>query len=239
MLWSNEHPPLVTAARLGDSQIITLLLDAGAEVDRGLKKITPLMYASYFGHLEAARTLIARGATAKAEAKTPDRSANKVSAIRFAAAGGHIDLVKLLWDSGVPAKDKNSTLLVNAAAKNDVPVIQLLLTEGVDVNLPDPLTDKHALEIAARNANAETVAVLVGAGATVDFGRKLSPLWNAVYGLGNLRDKQRTPELVERYVRVAKILLAAGARPKAALEWQTDLKKCVPLVELLEATAKK
>jgi ankyrin repeat protein len=73
MTWSNGHLPLVTAARLGDPQIIGMLLDAGVDPNRGKQKITPLMYACYFGHFEAARMLIARGADAKMEGKTPDR----------------------------------------------------------------------------------------------------------------------------------------------------------------------
>lgn len=240
MLWSNGHLPLVTAARLGDPQIINLLVNAGADVDRGLKKITPLMYASYFGHLEAARILIARGANARAEARTLDRVADRVDAIRFAATNGYIELVKLLWDSGVPAKEKNSTLLIDAARKNDVLAIQRLLADGVDVNMPDPLTDKRALDVAAQNGNPEAVAALLAGGAAANPSkRELSPLWHVVYGLGEHGDKRRTPELVERYIGVANILLAAGARPKGALEWQTNLGKCGPLVELLNAVDKK
>ena len=241
MLWSNGHLPLVTAARLGDLQIITLLLDAGADVDRGKGKITPLMYACYFGHLEAARILIGRGANPKAEAKEPDLVAKKVTPIVYAAKHGHIEIVKLLWDSGVPAKEKNSTLFIDAARRNDVPAIQRLLAEGLDVNQPDPLTGERALNMAAQDGNAEAAAVLVAAGALVDpSARELPALWFAVNGFGVLRsDKQRTPDVVERYVGTAKVLLAAGARSNTFIESEAKRMKCTPILELFKPAAKK
>ncbi len=239
MLWSNDHPPLVTAARLGDLQVISLLLDAGADVDHGVEKITPLMYACYFGHLEAARILIDRGANAKAEGKEPDRVAKKVSPIFYAARRGDAELVKLLWDSGVPAKDKNSTLLVCAARKNDVPAIQRLVAEGVDANSPDPLTGESALNMAAQDGNVEAAAELVAAGSTVNPpGRELSPIWYALNGLGYRRRGQtRTPEIVQRYATTVKVLLTAGARPNTHIVSCAKRIQYAPILELL--TAKK
>ncbi|HEV2328328.1 MAG TPA: hypothetical protein VGY56_06025 [Verrucomicrobiae bacterium] len=121
-----------------------------------------------------------------------------------------------------------------------MPAIRRLVAEGVDVNVPDPLTDKRTLIVAAQDGNPEATAALVAGGAAVNAPtRELSPLWHAVYGLGERRDKQCTPELLERYIGVANILLAAGARPKTALEWQANLSKCGPLVDFLRAAGKK
>jgi ankyrin repeat protein len=238
MTWSNGHVPLVTAARLGDVQIINLLLDAGADVNRGLQTITPLMYASYFGHLEAGRILISRGANAKTEGKTPDRVASKVSAIYYAAARGDIEFAKLLWESGVPAMDKNATLLVQAARRNDVPTIQQLLSAGVDVNGLDPLTRERAVDMAAQNGNADASAALAAAGAVVNRPpRELQPLWYVLNGLcrRGWRQPQGT-EVFQRYVDTVKVLLNAGARARDGLA-TAERMQCAPLVDLLKATA--
>ena len=57
--------PLHVAAIRGDSRIITLLLDAGAEIDaRGEYGHTPLHEAVGQGHIEAVRLLLSRGADA-------------------------------------------------------------------------------------------------------------------------------------------------------------------------------
>lgn len=246
MTWSNGHLPVVTAARLGDSQILEMLLNAGADPNRGLQKITPLMYACYFGHLDAARTLIAHGAEVTQEGKTPDRVAEKVTAIGYAAKRQHIELVKLLWDSGVPAVNKNSTLLVDAARKNDAQSIKRLLSEGADVNLADPLIGERPLDIASQNGNAEAATALMAAGAIVNPSpREFPPLWQALNGIMKLGSRKlMTPETVERYVRLINSLLAAGARPDVSVYGTTPISmaeqiKCDPIVELLKAAVEK
>jgi ankyrin repeat protein len=72
--------PLHVAAIQGDTRMISLLLDAGAEIDaRGEYGHTPLHEAVGQGHIEAVRLLLSRGADASVTndwGQTPKHSAN-------------------------------------------------------------------------------------------------------------------------------------------------------------------
>jgi uncharacterized protein len=71
--------PLHVAAIRGDTRMIALLLDAGAEIDaRGEHGHTPLNEAVGQGHVEAVRLLLSRGADASIPndwGETPKESA--------------------------------------------------------------------------------------------------------------------------------------------------------------------
>lgn len=240
--WSNGHLPLTMAARVNRPETIAALIEAGADVNRGKDGITALMVAAYFGHIEAGRALIERGADVKRECKTPDRLKNTISPVLLAAAGRHIDMVKLLWDSGAPAKDKKPTLLLAAAERGDVKEIKSLIAEGADPNAQDSLTKEWPLCAAANSGSPASVEVLLKAGASATPApRQTAPLLVAVGGLEHkLRLKQASAEVVEDYVQVAKLLLAAGARPNVSffgispLSLAQDM-KCKPLIEILKA----
>jgi ankyrin repeat protein len=240
--WANGHLPLTMAARTNNFEIITALIDAGAEVNRGKEGITPLMVAAYFGHLEAARVLIERGADVKRECKTPDRLKNTISPVLLAAERKHPAMVKLLWDAGAPAKDKKPTLLLAAAESGDVKEIERLLAEGADPNEPDPLTREWPLCAAANAGRPAAVEALLKAGASATPApRQTAPILMAVSGLEHkLRLKEASAEVVENHVQVAKLLLAAGAKPNvrffgySPLSLAEDL-KCKPLIEVLKA----
>ena len=59
--------PLHAAARTGDVEAITQLLDGGAEVDAEKNGATPLFVACEGGHVDAARLLLERGAALKVD----------------------------------------------------------------------------------------------------------------------------------------------------------------------------
>jgi ankyrin repeat protein len=240
--WSNGHVPLTMAARTNNVEIITALIDSGAEVNRGKEGITPLMVAAYFGHLEAARALIEHGADVTRECKTPDRLKNTISPVLLAAERKHTAMVKLLWDAGAPAKDKKPTLLLAAAESGDVKEIKRLLAEGADPNAQDPLTKEWPLCAAANSGSPAAVEALLKTGASATPApRQTAPLLMAVSGLEHkLRLEEAPPEVVEGYVQVAKLLLAAGAKPNvrffgfSPLSLAEDM-KCMPLIEALKA----
>lgn len=242
--WANGHLPLTMAARANNAEIINQLIADGADVNRGKEGITPLMVAACFGHLEAARALIERGADVSRECKTPDRLKETISPVLLAAKGRHVGLVKLLWEAGAPAKDKRPTLLVAAAKRGDANEITTLLADGADPNAPDPLTKEWPLNAAAHAGQPAGVEALLKGGAnTTAMPKQLAPLFTAVSALEyKTRQGQATPQVVEGYVAVAKLLLTAGAKANASFFGMTPLSmaeemKCKPLIEVLKATA--
>ena len=57
--------PLHAAARTGDVEAMTLILDGGAEVDAKKDCTTPLIVACEHGHVDAVRILLERGAVSE------------------------------------------------------------------------------------------------------------------------------------------------------------------------------
>jgi ankyrin repeat protein len=92
---------------------------------------TPLHYAAYFGHAEAARYLIGIGADVSAVSMDPLRN----QPLHAAASSGHADLVRLLLESGADPRAEQTgqwTALHGAAEKGHARVVQLLLDRGAD-----------------------------------------------------------------------------------------------------------
>jgi len=121
------------AACVGDIERLTELL----EVEPGLVDATasdgfsPLQLACFFGHLDAARLVLGRGA------RTATVSANEMAihALNAAAAGGHAEIVALLLDAGAdPDATQHGgwTPLMSAAANGDDTAVDVLLDHGAD-----------------------------------------------------------------------------------------------------------
>jgi len=125
-LRNTEETPLHIAARLGNADIVTLLLKDGANVDAVTKDgATPLHIATKDGHDEVASILIENGASL--------HSANKkgFSPLHMAAKYGNIKVAHLLIDRKAPvdAQGKNNVTPLHCAAHYDHPNIALLLLE--------------------------------------------------------------------------------------------------------------
>ena len=101
---ANTSPPvdaeqveaLQEAARQGDAEEITRLLDAGVPVD-GTNQYgaTALTYAASKGHLDVAQLLVERGADVNAS----DTFYSSTPA-GWAAYDGHVEMVRVLYESG-------------------------------------------------------------------------------------------------------------------------------------------
>ena len=91
------NTPLHDAARYGQLNQVTLLLDKGAMASITSDGYSPLHYACQEGHLGVAKKLLERHPFQK------DLSTkNKSTALHLAALKGHAAIVKFLLDSGVP-----------------------------------------------------------------------------------------------------------------------------------------
>ena len=90
--------PLHPAAKRGDVDAMTQLLDDGAEVNTEINGTTPLYCACKGGHVDAARLLLERGA--KIDETSIFKGMEGVTPLHIASYGGHIEVVRLLLERG-------------------------------------------------------------------------------------------------------------------------------------------
>jgi ankyrin repeat protein len=87
----NQFMPIMAATALGDTNMVSLLVEKGAEVNvKNASHTTPLMFAAMNGHTEAVRLLLSYGA----EVNTVNQMGR--TAAMFAAADGSTQILELL-----------------------------------------------------------------------------------------------------------------------------------------------
>lgn len=143
--------------RQGDAAQLGPLLDAGLKANlRNHKGDTLLMLATYHGHLDAARLLLAHGAN-------PDtRNDQGQSPIVGAAFKGNAEMVELLLDSGADiegAGPAGKSALMMAAMFNRTQIVELLLKRGADLSARD--VNGLSVADAARLMGAGDTAALI------------------------------------------------------------------------------
>jgi ankyrin repeat protein len=137
LLAADPELDVFEAAAVGRADRLRELLDqdpglANAWADDGFQ---PLGLASFFGHLEAARLLVERGA----EVNAASRNEMKVMPLHSAAATGdpeaRYELAKLLLDNGADPTARQQddyTPLMAAEQHGDERLRELLLDHGAD-----------------------------------------------------------------------------------------------------------
>ena len=125
---------------------------------------SPLYYASLFGRLEVASSLLDEGADIQAECGFFE------NALTAAAHGGHESVVQLLLSQGADIKAKNrmhGSALCAAAGQGHEPVVRLLLSQGAYGNKNgEDLCP--ALSEAAKNGHESVIQLLLSSGASVN-----------------------------------------------------------------------
>ena len=157
------------AAEAADLAIVRLLVEAGSDVigDGDDHRLGVLGWATCFktARTDVADYLLAQGARL-----------NLWSAIALGRVDDVRDFVKAdptLLAAPMSRSEHRRTPLHHAAAKNQAEVARLLLDLGADPNATD-LTGATALVTAAQDGSDATVALLIEAGARIDFIAALS-----------------------------------------------------------------
>lgn len=114
---------------------------------------SPLMMAALKGHLQAAKSLIARDADVNKTGWAP---------LHYAATNGHLDIMRLLLDNHayIDAESPNKTTpLMMAASYGSAEAVKLLLESGADPALRN-MQGLSAIDF-AQKANRKDVADLI------------------------------------------------------------------------------
>jgi hypothetical protein len=131
----SEVTPLHVAASAGHSDILSFLIEHGADINgRGIFGCTPLLRVSGMSRLEAGQFLLNRGADI--DVQTDD----KITALMYASAGGHAEFARMLLERGAMIDARGffgRTALHFAAQNGETEVARLLLERGADARVLD------------------------------------------------------------------------------------------------------
>jgi quinoprotein dehydrogenase-associated probable ABC transporter substrate-binding protein len=174
-------PPLVTAAKAGETDAARLLLAYGARTDlTDADGWAPVLSAAAYNHPEIIRLLASRGAsvdTSDPNGFTPLAVASEEGKYDAALAllelranpnarGGQRALTPLMVVASQRPPDSRAVQLTQAAGP--IELARALLAHGADVNATDA-DGVTALMIAAARNNPAMISVLVQAGARLDL----------------------------------------------------------------------
>ncbi len=180
-------PPLIEAARAGDSAAVRALLEQGADAGgRAADGATALHWAAYLDDRTAAELLIDAGADVAAANRAG------VTPLSLAAAGAGAELVARLLEAGGDPNERlqgGETPLMMAARTGRLAVMDVLLDGGADVNAAEERRGTTALMWAAANEHPDAVRLLVERGADVSARSRTVPMGRGPYLAPIARDR--------------------------------------------------
>jgi hypothetical protein len=154
----DRDTPLISAASVGDADVVRALIEAGADLDAvsapdsgGVPSGTALAHAAVFGMTEVLDVLVAAGA--------------RIDSLEMAAAAGDVTG----WPLGRYTLQSRLRALVFAVQYQRLEVIDQLIAAGTPVNEPDAEWGRLPLHTAAGDGRAASVRRLLAHGADPDL----------------------------------------------------------------------
>jgi ankyrin repeat protein len=152
----NVQAPLMLAAKCGHTEIATLLLDRGADVNWTVHSISALRYAVEAGQEPVARVLLERGI----DVDSLDMFDNTTALIDAATIGDEA-LVSLLLGYGADTElFGDHSALMCASEAGHLGVVRMLLAKGAHVGHECPNCGMTALTLAMANGHTLIVVEL-------------------------------------------------------------------------------
>jgi hypothetical protein len=161
-----HETPMHAAADAGHANIISLLIEHGADMEARSTSInggTPLDLAARGRRLEVGQCLLDRGANINA------RNRRLRTPLIYAVLVRHVEFVRMLLERGATIDAQSisgTTALSHAAARGDTQAVRLLLEHGADINVCDNkgrtasqvTTEQEIVELLSRfGASAKSV----------------------------------------------------------------------------------
>ena len=168
LVGSKRASPLHMAAEKGQTNLVKVLLDWGANInatDANWQGGTALPRAARQGHIEVVKLLLDRGAAIDATTN------NGWAAHHWAAHGGHIEVVKVMLDRGAAIDARAGdgwTALHQAARDGHIEVVKVLLDRGAAIDATVDYKGVTALHQAALWGHIEVVKLMLDKGAAID-----------------------------------------------------------------------
>ncbi|XP_052760903.1 ankyrin repeat domain-containing protein 17-like isoform X2 [Mya arenaria] len=165
---SNHDTALTLACAGGHSELVTLLLNKGADIEhRDKKGFTPLILAATAGHTDVVEILLENGADIEAQSER-----TKDTPLSLACSGGRYEVVELLLCRGANKEHRNVsdyTPLSLAASGGFVNIIKLLLSHGAEINSrTGSKLGISPLMLAAMNGHTAAVKLLLDMGSDIN-----------------------------------------------------------------------
>ena len=192
-----EFAPIYIAAASHQSNVMKVLLEAGANLESESPYGTTLTFAAMTGNAEGARILLDKGANPNharvdgatvlmmgAQAGNPEfiaemlkrkadvnaASYNGATALAYAARMGHVEVGRMLLAGGAKpdqADLEKQTPLMLAAKAGHTEFVKLLIEKGAKVNIRNQAGETPLMLAAAYGDSPEAVETLIKAGSNV------------------------------------------------------------------------
>lgn len=160
---SDGQTPLYLAASEGRVHSCEALVHAGANINAGKGRRTPLMEAALSGHEIVVILLIFENANLNA------RDCNGETALLYAVISRKLAICQILLDAGATINFRTPEApLLSACRSNQEEILNLLIQHGAEVDVQD-LNGLTPLHHAAQNGSQTACEVLLSANASVDL----------------------------------------------------------------------